>query len=163
MSARDAREDILKAVQMGADDYITKPVDLPEFVEKIDYLVRQVATPISSNARAVDLKATVLNAPFAFKLAVKGISENGVVLESGVKPQLNYFLHLKFEDGDAGPQLGRVQSRVLDVQSVGEGQYQFIATFIGLKQKQKEGIRAYLNSASGADQSQRGENKGYAA
>lgn len=45
LTARDATIDKVRALDMGADDYLTKPFDPPELVARMRALIRRTATP----------------------------------------------------------------------------------------------------------------------
>jgi len=42
LTARDALEDRVRGLDLGADDYLTKPFDLPEFEARVRALIRRV-------------------------------------------------------------------------------------------------------------------------
>ena len=43
MTGRDSKEDIVTALENGADDYMVKPVDRQEFLARVNALVRRIA------------------------------------------------------------------------------------------------------------------------
>ncbi len=51
LTARDALEDRVKGLDLGADDYLTKPFDLPEFEARVRALVRRGHYSASANLR----------------------------------------------------------------------------------------------------------------
>ncbi|HET7199160.1 MAG TPA: response regulator transcription factor [Burkholderiales bacterium] len=61
LSARDSLDDRVKGLDLGADDYMTKPFDLPEFEARVRALVRRGqhrATNVLSHGRLqLDLEA----------------------------------------------------------------------------------------------------------
>ncbi len=49
-SARSAETDKVRALKMGADDYVTKPFSVPELSARIDRLLRRTAAEISASS-----------------------------------------------------------------------------------------------------------------
>jgi len=45
MTGRDSKEDIVMALENGADDYMVKPIDRQEFLARVNALVRRISTP----------------------------------------------------------------------------------------------------------------------
>jgi two-component system OmpR family response regulator len=58
LTARDATEDKVRGLTMGADDYVTKPFSLEELVARVRAILRRTgaATPSSSRLRFADLE-----------------------------------------------------------------------------------------------------------
>jgi len=54
LSARDELHDIVVGLELGADDYVTKPFELPELVARIKAVIRRSATAPTENVIAVD-------------------------------------------------------------------------------------------------------------
>ncbi len=85
VSARDSEEDIVAALQKGADDYLIKPVRRAELIARIDAVLRrtQPATP--------DEQLGV--GPYRFDLASKQVLVDGVPVELTDKEfELSLFL-----------------------------------------------------------------------
>lgn len=51
LSARDTLEDRVKGLDLGADDYLTKPFDLPEFEARVRVLIRRGQHHASNDLR----------------------------------------------------------------------------------------------------------------
>ncbi|MGH8765097.1 MAG: response regulator [Burkholderiales bacterium] len=51
LSARDTLEDRVKGLDLGADDYLTKPFDLPEFEARVRVLIRRGQHQASNDLR----------------------------------------------------------------------------------------------------------------
>jgi two-component system, OmpR family, response regulator MtrA len=54
LSARDQLHDIVVGLELGADDYVTKPFELPELVARIKAVLRRSAAGPSDTVIAVD-------------------------------------------------------------------------------------------------------------
>ncbi|NOX42347.1 MAG: response regulator transcription factor [Gammaproteobacteria bacterium] len=73
MTVRDSKEDIVTALEHGADDYMVKPVDRHEFLARINTLVRRV----TSNRKHVD---KIEYGGFIIYKSERKISHSGSVL-----------------------------------------------------------------------------------
>jgi two-component system, OmpR family, response regulator MtrA len=54
LSARDELHDIVVGLELGADDYVTKPFELPELVARIKAVLRRSATAPTESVISVD-------------------------------------------------------------------------------------------------------------
>jgi two-component system, OmpR family, response regulator MtrA len=54
LSARDALHDVVVGLELGADDYVTKPFELPELVARIKAVLRRSAAEPGDRVIAVD-------------------------------------------------------------------------------------------------------------
>jgi DNA-binding response OmpR family regulator len=61
LTARDEVRDKVRALDGGADDYLTKPFDLEELVARMRALVRRADQPQSSRIELGDLKIDLLS------------------------------------------------------------------------------------------------------
>ena len=61
LTARDAHSDRVKGLDLGADDYLVKPFDLPELLARLRALIRRAAghaqTSIDLNDIAIDMRS----------------------------------------------------------------------------------------------------------
>ena len=69
LSARANSNDKVKALDLGADDYLTKPFDAPELLSRIRALLRRVAAPGDSSG--------IVLGPLAVDLADHQVTVNG--------------------------------------------------------------------------------------
>lgn len=75
LTARDAVEDRVRGLDLGADDYLTKPFSLTEFEARVRALLRRTSlpsSPIVVGGLSVDIEA-------------KRVTTNGVVIELTVR------------------------------------------------------------------------------
>jgi DNA-binding response OmpR family regulator len=55
LTARDAEDDIIRGLDLGADDYMTKPFSFPEFVARLQSITRRPRQDRNCTIRAGDL------------------------------------------------------------------------------------------------------------
>jgi DNA-binding response OmpR family regulator len=75
LTARDAVEDRVRGLDLGADDYLTKPFSLTEFEARVRALLRRTSlpsSPIVVGGLSVDIEA-------------KRVTSNGVMIELTVR------------------------------------------------------------------------------
>lgn len=61
LSARNSSEDVVKGLNMGGDDYITKPFHLAELLARIKAHLRRVPTPIAAGELTFDRYGLTIN------------------------------------------------------------------------------------------------------
>jgi len=90
LTARDGIHDKVSGFESGADDYLTKPFDLPELLVRITALARRATAPPSSGGSALQLDAAthalrygernISLTPTEFRLLAKLVGEDGRVV-----------------------------------------------------------------------------------
>jgi two-component system OmpR family response regulator len=82
LTARDALEDRVKGLDLGADDYLTKPYDLPELEARVRALIRRGQSGGGAELKHGDLaldtagrRATIRNAPLDLSARELGVLE----------------------------------------------------------------------------------------
>ncbi len=61
ISSKDSNMDILMAINMGADDYVTKPYSMEILLAKISALIRRTYSYTSNSANLIEHKGAILN------------------------------------------------------------------------------------------------------
>ncbi|MEX2480726.1 MAG: response regulator transcription factor [Gammaproteobacteria bacterium] len=103
VTARDLEDDIVRALEEGADDYIVKPAKQREFIARLNAVIRRV-TPVDEGQTVIE------HEPFLIDLANHQIQRNGERVEVTQKEyELIVFLFRN---------LGRVLSRAHILESV---------------------------------------------
>jgi two-component system OmpR family response regulator len=82
LTARDALEDRVRGLDLGADDYLTKPYDLPELEARVRALIRRGQSGGSAELHQGDLvldtagrRATIKGAPLELSARELGVLE----------------------------------------------------------------------------------------
>jgi two-component system copper resistance phosphate regulon response regulator CusR len=60
LTARDTTDDLVKGLDLGADDYLAKPFVYAELLARVRALLRRGATPVADSLRVGDLEAREL-------------------------------------------------------------------------------------------------------
>jgi DNA-binding response OmpR family regulator len=55
LTARDGEDDIIRGLELGADDYLTKPFSFPEFVARLQSITREPRRDLNCTIQAGDL------------------------------------------------------------------------------------------------------------
>lgn len=71
LTARDALDERVKGLDLGADDYMLKPFDLPELMARIRALLRRVGTPNSSE---------IVLGRLRYDMATRSVTGDGEIL-----------------------------------------------------------------------------------
>jgi two-component system, OmpR family, KDP operon response regulator KdpE len=61
VTARSSEADKIRALKLGADDYITKPLSLPELVARVEAALRRASTPSPERARRIQHRDLVVD------------------------------------------------------------------------------------------------------
>ncbi len=143
LTARSASQDVLKALSLGATDYVCKPFDPDIFLKKIETILGTLApAPEIHFAKAL----THYSAEIKTSSMIRSISEMAIVLycnqylENGHKVTLTSTL---FEEiGIACPPLRTVYCRALTYSL--EYHYEVCLSFIGLHESSMQKIRKWI-------------------
>lgn len=81
VTGKKDKSDIEYAVQLGCDDYITKPVDPMSLVEKVKSLVQLKCKETQSLSIGADFSADVLGLPVHLQIRLLEITERAVEFE----------------------------------------------------------------------------------
>jgi DNA-binding response OmpR family regulator len=76
LTAKDTKEDVVKGLDLGADDYLTKPYNLDELLARVRALIRRQGAEVSSTMDLGQLKIDT---------ARKEVSREGVVINLTAK------------------------------------------------------------------------------
>ena len=93
LTARSTEEDVVRGLELGADDYITKPFSLSELTARVDAIYRRVCMSFSHD----ESSPVIESGPFTLNLKSRTVSKNGTPIDlTQVEYQiLEYFLNNK--------------------------------------------------------------------
>lgn len=69
LTARDSKKDIIHGLDLGADDYISKPFDLDELLARIRVMLRKRSKPVKTFIVAASLLSTVMIIQFCAEIS----------------------------------------------------------------------------------------------
>ncbi|MBI2606432.1 MAG: response regulator [Deltaproteobacteria bacterium] len=143
LTGRSAPKDVLTALELGATDYLVKPIDKDLFVGKIASIIG--ARPRTPEVRFAQ-GATDVSAEIAIPARITAVSEMGLTMRT--RHYLDRNVHTKvdsplFEEiGIAKPQLRAVHSK--PVENDAHYRYEVFVSFIGLDQLSMQRIRRWI-------------------
>ena len=117
LTARDAPPDRVKGLDLGADDYLVKPFDLPELLARVRALIRRAAgvatNSVEINDVSIDLRSrTVTWSGTPIPLTATGVLEYLALHRGRVVSRTELYEHLRGESDDSF-------SNVMDVHVAG--------------------------------------------
>ncbi|MBN1114606.1 MAG: response regulator [Oligoflexia bacterium] len=100
VTAKDTREDVMKAISLGISDYITKPSDKEVIVGKVKKMLEPEETNPKKNSNSVmlNIKAEVTGLPLDLEVKITEISPRGLKFKSPVSLKPNAKIPLKSEE-----------------------------------------------------------------
>jgi two-component system chemotaxis response regulator CheY len=140
LTGRREKRDVERAVQLGVQAYLVKPLDPAAFVEKVDELLdkRQQAK------RTVRFAVVQLDEPAQGEcyFRLKALTDNGGVLEADIRPRKGLKVQLK---SPVLEQLGfmHLPIEVIDSQDK-DGGWEVRFVFQALEDRQLQRLRAYI-------------------
>ena len=146
LTGRRRKEDIEKALELGANDYIIKPFDQALFLQKVDMLVqRQIPSQQPSH---VQFKEAAINLPAKVEVDahIETISEIGMTLKTKKPLREGQILHLKSTFFD-NLNIPSPVCRVLSSEENGEDSYSKLI-LIGATDSTLQKIRAFIYKKS---------------
>lgn len=138
ISGKNQSEDVVRAIQLGAVDYIVKPIDPMVLLEK----VQKTDSKEKSEYFQVDIADSAgLAAHVRYPLEIRSVSEFGLRLKStkAITPGTTFELYGISKENFAAEHL---LLRSLSCEEF-EGVYRIQATFIGLTEAQRQTIRKF--------------------
>lgn len=142
LTGRREKKDVDRAIAVGADDYVVKPVDAEILYAKIDSLLQKTG----GTAAAFQEAAVSVDAELDLKLKIVGVSELGVTFTSPQPFHPNSKVHIESEFFDTigiKPPFLRIESCVAQAQG-----YLIKTQFVGLTEKSLQPLRVWVRGQS---------------
>lgn len=145
LTGRREKKDIDKAVELGVDDYIVKPIDPLLFIQKIELLLKKRKT--ESTEVQVNFTAADVTSPgkMTLEIELRSISELGIVIQSPIelkegvmiRPEIDLFAEL----GCKIPMM-----KVISSTPTMDRQFETRLLFIGAEEATLAKVRAWIYS-----------------
>lgn len=144
LTGRRDRKDVEKAVQIGGDDYVIKPIDPDILISKVESLVMQ------SPRRSENFVAGTVNQPATWDVATEilKVTEVGLEIRSTLPAMPGAKVKLRspfFEKIDLEPPFLRVIS--CDPILGEEGKFSLKVHFVGLGEREMSVIRMWIRNS----------------
>lgn len=141
-TARTDKRDVQKAIQMGANDYILKPIKEPDFLAKVNSLLPKI--PLSGNSN-LNLSQNDSEAAASLEIPVRVLSltELGITIASNVPlptgETFDFNIPLLAKFG-----LHQAKLKVLANQSMENNQTKIRLSFVALSEPHKKKISEWI-------------------
>jgi DNA-binding response OmpR family regulator len=141
LTGRKEKKDVERAVELGVDDYIVKPVDPMLFLKKVEHLLS-----LTSNEKPeIDVTRANLQSKGTMSVPVelRSISELGIVLKTPLKLQTNSMVHIEieiFNELECPTPMVKVLSSI----GLDDGTFENRMLFVGIPETTLKKIREWI-------------------
>jgi CheY-like chemotaxis protein len=153
LTGRKAKQDVKRALQCGADDYIVKPIDPPLLLAKVSSLVGKFSSKDETIFAEV---SSLIEASWDVQTHITKVTEHGMTIWSAAWPAVGATIKLKsifFETLGITPPPLRVESCIPDQSR--ENTFFINVQFVGLNDSEAQKIRMWINRKTTHDKSRK--------